>query len=121
MKKLIFGIALMFFGLFSLPVSPALCVASVVAGLCLAIWDVFLADPLRRWWNAPVELNIYVNGKRVKGVKLPCLRRDKREEVYARALELDEVRQALDGRRVTERFYERGTSLDLHVAEKPKE
>jgi len=110
MKKLILGIAVFLismYGIILLALNGAhprwngffqLLIVMALAGFCLCLWDVFLEAPFKRWRNNPIELEVLLNGKRI--VVLECMRYDKTEMLYARAMAMEEVKQALDGKKL---------------------
>jgi len=117
MKKFIFGIALFCAGMAGVIAETDLFVLMLllaIAGFCVAAWEAFLAKPWAAYWSAEVTLGVLVDGSKAGELAVP--RGEREEAVFAKAMELDGVRAAVEGRRVVFRDYRRGIALEITTA-----
>jgi len=130
MKKLIFGIALFVTGIGGIVAmniniyNPgfvprhdriyALLIIMIIAGFVIALWEVFFSSLYQRWCNSPVELSVYVDGKKV--ATLRCPRGDKKDRLIQLASELPEVKQVLSDKKIVSAAKSALVDKTLHLA-----
>jgi len=126
MKKFIFGISMMFTGVFGCLALRAaypyftddaayyLLILLSIAGFGVAFWEAFCAKAWAKYRSAELTLDILVDGKNT-GEKLVVQRRTKADDICAQAKANEGVREALQGKKILDRQYTSETSIDLRT------
>jgi len=126
MKKLVFGIAMMFTGVsgclslraaypyFTDDAAYYLLILLSIAGFGVAFWEAFCARAWEKYRGADLTLDILVDGKNT-GEKLVVQRRTKVDVICAQAKAFEGVREALQGKKLLGQQYRSDTSIDLRT------